>query len=36
MNNKKHGLGIEINLANEVIVWKGRFQNGHKTGYFSI
>jgi len=36
VGGKKNGLGIEIKLSDEVKVWKGKFQNGQKTGYFSI
>lgn len=36
VDGKKHGQGIEISLVNDMIIWKGKFHHGHKTGYFSV
>ncbi len=36
VDSKKHGTGIEINLGKKSVVWKGKFINGKKTGYFSM
>jgi len=25
-----------MGIMNDVVIWKGKFHHGHKTGYFSV